>query len=142
MHLHAPLTPMGPAAAFILTDAQLAELGPAKTPPVRVTVAGTSVRARVGRMGGQNLVGLSQALRADLSVEIGATYDVEIVADDAPREVEVPDDLAEALAQAKVRAAFDAQSYTLRKEQALGVTGAKKTETRASRIAKIVAALI
>jgi uncharacterized protein YdeI (YjbR/CyaY-like superfamily) len=61
--------------------------------------------------------------------------------DTEPRTVEVPDVLATALAENNIRPAFDALSYTMRKEFVRQVTSAKAEETRQRRIAKIVARL-
>ena len=58
------------------------------------------------------------------------------------REVDVPADLASALKKAKVLAAFEAKSFTQRKEWVRGVEEAKAAETRARRIAKVVEALV
>ena len=65
---------------------------------------------------------------------------VDIENDTAPREVELPVDLAEALDDA-ARAAYDALSYTHRKEWVRWVEEAKRPETRAARIEKTVAGL-
>ena len=57
--------------------------------------------------------------------------------DAAPREVELPDALAGALAQdAEARAAFDRLACTHRKEYARWIDEAKRDETRQRRIAK------
>ena len=62
--------------------------------------------------------------------------------DTGPREVEVPADLAEALAHDDVaRANFDGMSYTHRKEWVRWIEEAKKAETRATRLAKTVESL-
>ncbi|MEP9416508.1 YdeI/OmpD-associated family protein [Gordonia sp. VNQ95] len=136
------LEPTGPAAAVMLTDEQVAVLGGGKTPPVSITVGGVTVAGRVGRMGGQNVVGFSKAVRARLGVEPGDTIDVEIALDSAPREVEIPPALADALAaDPTIKASFDALSFTKRKEFARSVAEAKKDETRDRRLASIVAAL-
>jgi len=55
--------------------------------------------------------------------------------------VAVPSDLAHALASGKLRPAFDALSFTCRREHVEGVTGAKRPETRVARIAKVVTSL-
>src|SRR5579859_5165754 len=93
------LQPRGPAAAIILTDEQVQQLGTtAKTPPVRVTVNGYTFAGRVGRMGGENLIGFSKAVReACGGVQAGDEVEVEIELDEGPREVEVPPALAAAL---------------------------------------------
>ena len=71
----------GPAAAIVLTDEQVATLGAGKVPPVIVTIGATSVPLRVGRMGGENLVGFAKAVRAELGVEAGDELEVRIVVD-------------------------------------------------------------
>ncbi|WP_045296717.1 YdeI/OmpD-associated family protein, partial [Microbacterium trichothecenolyticum] len=73
-----------------------------------------------------------------LGVEIGDEVDATIDLDTAEREVEVPADLAAALEAAGVRAAFDALTFTRRKELARGVTEAKRPETRERRVAAAV----
>jgi uncharacterized protein YdeI (YjbR/CyaY-like superfamily) len=67
---------------------------------------------------------------------------VTLALDSAPREVEVPPALAKALAQdERTKAAFQALSFTYRKEHARAVSEAKAEETRDRRIAKILAGL-
>ncbi|MEA2138293.1 MAG: hypothetical protein QOG56_1443, partial [Solirubrobacteraceae bacterium] len=59
--------------------------------------------------------------------------------DDEPREVEVPPQLAAALAgDAGARAAFDALAFTHRREYAEWVAGAKRDDTRARRVERAV----
>lgn len=135
LELHTTIEPTGPAGAIILTDAQVAELSTAKTPPVVVTIGERSARLRVARMGGVICIGMSKAARAQLGDEVDAM----IALDDAER---VPADLAAALdADAQLRAAFEALSYTMRNEIAAGVAGAKRDETRRRRIEAAIADL-
>lgn len=142
LRVTAVLEPRGPAAAIVLTDEQVSQLGSTKTPPVRFTIGGTTIRGRVGRMGGENLVGLNKSVRSQLGVEAGDTVDVVIELDDEPREIEIPQALAAALdAEPGVRAAFDALSPSRRKEHARAVADAKKDETRDRRIVSIVDSL-
>jgi uncharacterized protein YdeI (YjbR/CyaY-like superfamily) len=90
-------------------------------------------------MGGQNLIGLSKAARAELGVEIGDAVTATVELDDAERVLEVPDDLGAALdADPRVRAAFDALAYSHRKEHVRAVVEAKRPETRARRVAATV----
>ncbi|MGV9714032.1 YdeI/OmpD-associated family protein [Gordonia sp. NPDC003424] len=136
------LEPRGPAAAVILTDDQVASLGAGKTPPVSFTVNGIRVAGRIGRMGGENLLGFNKAVRTKLGVEAGDTIDIEITIDDAPREVEIPPALADALAaDPGAKSAFEKLSYTRRKEFARSVADAKKDETRARRVDAVLASL-
>lgn len=142
LELSTTLVPFGPACAILLTDEQVAALSERKNPPVVVTIGDRSARLRVARMGGENCIGLSKAARAELGVAIGDEVEVTIAADTAERTVEVPSALAEALAaDAAAQAAFDALSYTRRKEHARSVAEAKKEETRARRLEKILAEL-
>ena len=72
----------------------------------------------------------------------GQIVTVALELDQEPRIVEVPDDLAAALAaQAGATEAFNALSYTLRKEHVRQVETAKAQATRERRIAAILAKL-
>jgi uncharacterized protein YdeI (YjbR/CyaY-like superfamily) len=93
-------------------------------------------------MGGRFLVPLSAENRTAAGVAAGDEVDVGIEPDTAPREVEVPADLADALAHDDAaRATFDGLSFTHRKEWVRWVEEAKKAETRATRLAKTVESL-
>jgi hypothetical protein len=130
----------GPAGAFLLSDEQVTAVGGGrKAFPVRVTVNGVTLPLRLARMGGENMIGLARAAREQAGVSIGSAYPVRIEADEAERTVEVPEDLAAALAgDAPARAAFDALSYTHRKEFVRWVGEAKRDASRAQRVAKTV----
>ena len=142
LRLHARLEPVGPAAAFMLTDEQVAALGHGRTPPVRVRVGDRSVATRVGLRGAQYLVGLSKSARATLEVAPGDELDVEITLDEAPREIEIPAELARALsADPAAKAAFDALAPSHRKEHARSVAEAVRDETRARRVDAVLSAL-
>lgn len=137
LHLHATLEPMGPAGAIVLTDEQVQVLSSAKTFPVVVAIGEHTGRLRLARMGGKNLIGFSKAARAELGVELGESFDVVITPDAAERTVDIPEALAAALAaDADAQAAFDALSYSRRKEIARGITEAKQDATRDRRVAK------
>ncbi|PFG15923.1 uncharacterized protein DUF1905 [Propionicimonas paludicola] len=140
LQLELTVVPRGPAGAFVLTDEQVAVLGDgAKAFPVRVTIGDRSVALRLTRMGGENLIGLSKAARAEAGVELGDTVAVVIAADASPRTVEVPDDLAAALAAAPDAArTFAELAPSHRKEHVRWITEAKREQTRADRIAKTI----
>lgn len=137
LRAHKILEPTGPAGAIELTDDEVAILSTAKAFPVVVTIGERTSRLRLARMGGKNLIGFSKAVRAELAVELGDEFDVVISADTAERTVEVPDALAAALASdPAASAAFDALSYTRRKEIARAIAEAKQDATRDRRLAK------
>jgi hypothetical protein len=136
------LNPVGPATALELSDAQVAELGGGKRAAVRVTIGDRTARLRLAGMGGQNLIGLSKAARAELGVEIGDAVTATVELDDAERVIELPDDLRAALeADPRLMAAFEALTPSRRKEQVRGVVEAKRPETRAKRVAAVVTQL-
>lgn len=142
LQIHTILEPIGPATAIELTDAQVTELGGGKRAPVLVTIGDRTARLRLAVMGGQNLIGLSKAARAELGVAIGDTVTASVELDTNERTIDLPDDLATALdADPRLRASFDALPYGRRKEQVRAVTDAKRAETRERRISTIVSAL-
>src|SRR5690625_7358488 len=98
--LQAMIEARGPAAAIVLTDDQVATLGAGKAGPVTVTIAGTTARLRLARMDGENLIGTSKAVRAQLSVQVGDQVEAEIAPDRAERTVDVPPELTAALDEA------------------------------------------
>lgn len=110
-------------------------------PAVVVTIGTHSYRSTVARMGGRFLVPLSAENRAAAGVTAGDTVEVELLADDEPRVVEVPADLAEALAASDVRVFFDGLAATHRREWVRWLSEAKRPATRATRLAATVAAL-
>ena len=127
------------ATGIEVPDEVVAGLGSHKRPPVRVTIGNYTYRSTIARMGGRFLLPVSAEVRRGAGVAAGDEIDVEVVLDDAPREVRVPNDLAAALAAVDgARARFDALNYTSRKEAVRGVEEAKAAATRERRIAKVV----
>jgi Bacteriocin-protection, YdeI or OmpD-Associated/Domain of unknown function (DUF1905) len=140
IRFRARLQPRGPAAAVVLDDAQVAEVGEgARRFPVVATVNGYAWRTSVARMGGEFLVGLSREVRQGAGVQAGDEVDVTIELDSAPRDVEVPEALAAALAaDPSAKAAFEGMAFTHRKEYARWVAEAKRDETRQRRVQQAV----
>lgn len=87
------------------------------------------------------MIALSAAHRAAAGVAAGDTVDVTLEVDDAPREVEVPADLADALAAAGVTEPFGRLSYSAQRAHVLSVEGAKTEATRSRRISAVLAFL-
>lgn len=114
-------------------------LGAGKRPAVKVTLNEHTYRTTVAPMGGRFFLPVSADVRGASGVTAGDELDVGIELDTEPRTVEVPDDLAAALgAVPGARAAFDALSYTNRRQYVESVNGAKAAATRERRIAKCV----
>ena len=127
-----------PGVVFELPFDPKEELGQARA-PVRVTIGGFTFRTTVAVYGGRALIGVNRANREAAGVAAGDRVTVELELDAAPREVELPSDLAAALdAEPRLRAFFDGLSFTHRREYAEWVTDAKREETRRRRVARAV----
>lgn len=116
-------------------------LGGGRRPAVTLKVNDFEYRSTVGSMNGEFLVPFSAALRAESGIAGGDALTVDIELDTAPRTVEPPTDLAKALDAASIRSAFDALSPSRQKAHVTSVESAKTEETRARRVAKVVAEL-
>ena len=140
MRLTTTLQRRGPAAAVVLDEEQVGRIGEgAKRFPVAATINGYTWRTTVARMGGEFLVGMNKEVRAGAGAEAGDTVEVAIELDTAPREVEIPEALASALANApEALTAFEALSFTHRKEYARAIEDAKKPGTRDRRVAQTI----
>jgi len=139
MKFRAKVIPSGNATAVELPARVIDALGPEARPPVTVTINGHSWRTRVAAMRGQKLVGISAAQRQAAGIAEGDTVEVDIARDDAPRDVDLPADLAAALGD--VRGTFDALPFGLRQKHVRDIESAKSDEVRARRIAKLAASL-
>lgn len=116
-------------------------LGSTKKPPVKVTLNGSyTYRSTVAAYGEVFMVGVAAEHRNAAGLKAGDQVEVTLELDTEPRTVEVPADLAAALAaQPGARETFDALAYSKRKEFVRQVEEAKAAETRQRRIAGIVA---
>lgn len=119
----------------------IAELGTSKKPAVTVSVAGYSYPSTVAVMGGKFLLPLSKAHREAAGIAAGDRVEVTLELETAPRTIEVPSDLAAAIASAGADATFAALALSKRKEAARQVEDTKTPEVCERRIAKIVAQL-
>ncbi|GAA1494899.1 YdeI/OmpD-associated family protein [Curtobacterium herbarum] len=130
------------ATGLPVPPAVIEALGAGKRPAVVVTIdGGYTYRSTVGVVGGQSLVPLSAEHRTASGLTAGQTVTVSLEVDALPRTVDVPADLAQALGDAGVRAAFDALSASRQRAVVDPVAQAKAPETRARRVEKAVAAL-
>jgi hypothetical protein len=111
--------------------------------PVTGTVNGTPFRTRLAVYGGVTYLGFPKPVREAAGIVTGDTLDIALDRDDAPREVEVPEALAAALAaDPGARATYDALSFTHRNEYARWIAEAKREDTRQRRVAKTIEALV
>jgi antitoxin component of MazEF toxin-antitoxin module len=111
--------------------------------PVTATFDGVPYRGSIVRMGGGAVLGVQKSIMAEAGVSAGDTLTVVVRNDDAPREVEVPDDLAEALERNETaRRAFEGLSFSHRREHVDAINEAKRPETRARRIERTIQTLL
>lgn len=110
-------------------------LGRGKRVPVTVSIGGHTYRSTIAAYNGLYMLPLAAEHREAAGVVAGQEVEVDVEVDDAPREVDVPDDLASALdADETARAAFERLSYSNKRRIVLSIEGAKAAETRARRI--------
>jgi hypothetical protein len=143
MRFHAIIALHGKSATGIEVPADVvAALGQGKRPKVTVTINGYSYPSTIGVMGGLSLIPVSADVRAKAGVAAGDEADIDLVPDTGPRTVEVPADLAAALASVPAaRQAFDKLSYSGQQRYVLGIEQAKTVETRRRRVENAVTEL-
>ena len=137
-------TPRGGGGTLVPVPRQVAaKLGLKGMPKVHAVIAGQPYRGSLMPMGdGTYCLGVLKSIQEAAGVKQGDTVTVELELDKAPRVVELPDDLAKAIAlDKKASAAWDKLSFTNKKEMARGLEEAKKPETRERRLAAALAQL-
>ena len=123
--------------AYVALPAEVvAELGGGSRFRVTGTLGGVDFESSTMPMGGGAVcLGVHKATRQAAGVDIGDAVDVALERDDRRREVEVPEDLAAALAaDPTASAAFEGLAFTHRREYTEWIAGAKRAETRARRV--------
>ena len=110
---------------------------------MRATFDGIAYRGSIVTMGGVKILGVTKAILAATGRAEGDTLTVVVRTDDAPRVVEVPDELAKAFRTSEVaREFFGSLSYSHQREYVGYITEAKKPQTRARRAARTIDMLI
>jgi uncharacterized protein YdeI (YjbR/CyaY-like superfamily) len=109
---------------------------------VRATINGYTYRSTVAVMGGKFMLGVSADVREKAGVAGGDKVSVTLELDTAKREVNVPADLAKALAKnKKAKAFFETLSFSRKRSICESVDQAKTAETRTRRIERSIAKL-
>jgi Bacteriocin-protection, YdeI or OmpD-Associated/Domain of unknown function (DUF1905) len=117
-------------------------LGGGRRPAVRVTIGDYSYRSTIAARSGTYKLPVSADNREGAGISAGDTVDIQLELDTEPREVAIPGDLAEALAEhPEARAFLDGLSFSRQQWYVMPIEQAKKPETRERRIAKAVAML-
>ncbi|BEL12065.1 hypothetical protein Q0Z83_102560 [Actinoplanes sichuanensis] len=127
----------GNTTGFRIPDEFVAGLGGGGRPKVVVRIGEFEFRSSIARMGGEYWLGVSAERRAAGGLDGGQVYNLGIELDDVPRTVEVPEDLAAALAaEPDAKAFWESISFSNQRWHAEQLTSAKTAETRARRLAK------
>jgi Bacteriocin-protection, YdeI or OmpD-Associated/Domain of unknown function (DUF1905) len=130
------------ATGFRVPASVVEALGKGKRPPVVVTIKGYSYRNTVAVYGDEYLIGVAAEHRAAAGVKAGDVLEVDLELDMAPREIDVPSDLAAALDRDReAKRVFDGLSYSNKRRITLSIEDARTPETRQRRIEKSVGQL-
>lgn len=133
----------GNTTGFRIPDDVVGELGGGARPKVVVTINGYEYRSSIARMSGEYWLGVSAERRTGAGVTAGDVVELELVLDTQERTVDVPEDLALALAaEPAAQARWDKLSFSHKRQHVEAVLGAKAAETRARRVAKAVEMLL
>ena len=127
------------ATGIRVPDEAVAALGGGKRIPVSVTINGTRYASTIATMRGEPKIPVSAEIRSAAGIAAGDSITVQLERDDAPRTMDLPADLADALrADPAASDRFAALSYSNQRRQVLSVTGARTAETRTRRIQRVL----
>ena len=129
-------------AGIVVPPDVLEALGGGNHPKVVVTLNGFTYRSSAAKMGDLFLIPASKARRAEGNLEVDVPYEIDIELDTAPREVDVPEELAAHFeADHAAKAAWDAMNYSTQLRTVTPILNAKKPETRQRNVDKVIALL-
>ncbi len=141
MHrFEAVLQPFGPAGAVTLPFDPMAEWGKVRA-PVRGTIEGYPFTTTVARYGGVDYLAFRREVREGAGVELGKVVTIEVELDPTERTVEVPVDLADALAEGGMRATFDGSPTPTGRSTSSGSrrrSGSARASTRVQRTVELL----
>jgi hypothetical protein len=128
------------ACGIEVPEAIVDALGASRRPAVVVTLDGYTYRSTVAPMNDGFWLGVNADHREASGLRAGDEVQVTLELDTAPREVEVPPELAAALdADPVAKAFFDGLSYSNKRVFTLSVEGTNNPETKARRVDKALA---
>jgi hypothetical protein len=137
-------TPRGGGGTLVPIPKEVAaKLGLKGMPKINAVIAGTSYRGSLMPMGdGTYCLGVLKSIQEKAGVGQGDTITIELELDTAPRTVELPADLAEAIkGDKKATSAWEGLSYTNKKEIARSLEEARRPETRERRLIQALESL-
>jgi hypothetical protein len=130
------------AAGVEVPEKVVLGLGSTKRPLVKVTINGYTYRSAIAPMGGTYMLGVSNEVRSHTGVKPGETIDIDVELDTEKRDVEVPPELAKALAkEPALKKYFEGLSYSRKVALVNPIANGKTAETRTRNLAKAMAEL-
>lgn len=130
----------GNHAALEIPDEILKALNTNKRAPLKITINGYTYQSTATGVDGKCMVVFPEKDRAGAKAKAGDVVEVTLELD-TERNVDVPEELIQALKKNQLKETFDALSYSKRKEFARQVTEAKAEETKLKRIHKVIDSL-
>jgi bifunctional DNA-binding transcriptional regulator/antitoxin component of YhaV-PrlF toxin-antitoxin module len=128
------------AAGFIVFPYDLKETyGIGNLVPVVATFDGIEYRGSIAKMGPEPLLLIRKDVREKLGKAAGDPVEVTVTVDKSAREVDVPDDLTQALnANPGAKSNFENLAYSHQRNYVLWINEAKRAQTRDTRVHKAV----
>ena len=138
MKFRAKVLLAGKTATGVEVPAKVVDgLGSTRRPLVKVTINGYTYRSAIAPMGGTYMLGISDEVRKSAKVAAGDTVDVNVELDTEKRDVDVPAELAKALAKdPKAKKYFESLSYSRKNALVAPIANGKTAETRERNLAK------
>ena len=138
---HAAVTSLGRKTVIVLPFEPAVVWGERERHHIHGTINGKPIRGPLAQAGEQWLLALGDAWRRDNGVEVGTEVEV-VLQPEGPQSATSAPDIAAALAgEEAARSFFDALPTFYRKNFMRWIDSAKRAETRAARIAEMVALL-
>ena len=131
----------GNHASLLIPEWVLTGLNANKRAPLKVTINGNTYQSTAVGVAGECRVVFPQKERVAAGASSGETVTVHLELDAGYREVEIPEELLEALSLARLEDAFSELSYSKRKEFARSVREAKAADTKSRRIQAVIESL-
>lgn len=134
----------GGGGAYVSIPFDVEEIFGNKRPKVKATIQGVPYRGTLVRMGGPyHLLPVLKEIREKIGKSFGDEIEIEVEEDTEPRQVEIPQDLKDALQDHPQALAFFLRlSYTHQKEYVRWIEEARRVQTRQSRVAQTVEKLL
>lgn len=131
-----------PGSAYMIFDLDFEKVfGSKGRIPVVFSVDGHRYRSTIAVYDGVHMMVFNKTMRDETGYKAGDKITATIERDQEQRKVSIADDIKAELDRAGVREAFERYSYSHQKEDIAWIEEAKKPETRARRIAKLIGKL-